>query len=515
MDLETLLRRRRPAAGFRRGPVDRRRLDRVLDAGRYLPTHGPALCRAVAIEDPELRRCVTESLLARETAPETRSALAEAPVLIALCEVGGGPAGRGAAWMAAAQMALAADDAGLAALAVGPPEGDGTLRALAGLGEGGRVEALVALGLPAADRGGGLRGRPSQEPVEAYLAASPPPPPPESAGDVRRFLRAYMEIASACAGAEDLDGVLERIARSLGRLFPVDGAALGLREEGAIVVREILRRGGAVRRDPVHLAAEESHLMGRVILGGRPLWRNDISTELRFSESLRGSGLRSDMTIPLRARGEIMGAFRVASRRRHAYDPEDFQVLQHCADLTAVAVETQRLLLRTRRLSQVDGLTGVHNHRHFLDLLVQEVDRARRTDRTVSLLMLDIDDFKRFNDAHGHPVGDEVLRHVADLVARLLRRSDTVARYGGEEFAVILPEAGPDEALAIGETLRSEVEGRDLRLPGLKRPLRVRVSVGAATLPGDASSPSALVEAADRGLYRAKRRGKNQVCRAP
>jgi diguanylate cyclase (GGDEF)-like protein len=332
--------------------------------------------------------------------------------------------------------------------------------------------------------------------------------------DDRRFMTSIMEIASASAVAEDLDGVLQRIARALGRLFPVDGATLALREDGQIVVREVLERRADGPRQDERLPEEDSHLMGRVILRGRPLWRNDVRAELRFKEST-GGGLLSDMTIPLRARGRVMGAFRVGSRRRHSYDPADFEVLKRCADLTAVAVETQRLLLATRRLSEQDGLTGVFNHRYFISLVQQEVQRVQRTGRSLALLMIDIDDFKRINDTHGHPIGDQVLRHVAQLVGRLLRRSDTVARYGGEEFAVLLPEATLEEARSVAETLRSEMERSRVVVPELPIPLQVRISVGVAALPDDAAVASDLVIAADRGLYEAKRTGKNKVCHAP
>jgi diguanylate cyclase (GGDEF)-like protein len=222
----------------------------------------------------------------------------------------------------------------------------------------------------------------------------------------------------------------------------------------------------------------------------------------------------SDMVIPLRARGRLMGAFRIACRARHAFEPEDFHMLERCADLTAVAVENQRLLLRTRRLSETDGLTGVINHRHFVELLRQEVERSRRSGRPLSLVMIDIDDFKSINDTHGHPAGDAVLRHVAQVLAGLLRRTDVVARYGGEEFVAMLPEAGPEPAASTAETMRAEVERRACTSDTLERTLAVRISLGVASLPDDAGSVAELIAAADRGLYRAKREGKNRVCRA-
>lgn len=324
-----------------------------------------------------------------------------------------------------------------------------------------------------------------------------------------------MEIASATAGAEDLDTVLQTIARSLRRLFPVDGAALGLVEGDSILVREVLRRGAPAPGEPDRLPADESHLMGWVIRRDRALWRGDVRAELRFAESVRASVMKSDMTIPLKARGQVMGAFRVACRRRHAFDPEDFEVLKRCADMTAVAVETQRLLLATKRLAELDGVTGVYNRRHFRVLLDQEVERARRSGRPLSLAMIDIDHFKRFNDTHGHQAGDEVLRHVAQLASRVLRRSDAVARYGGEEFVVLLPDAAVQDALAVAETIRAEVEKNPLTLAGMIRPLHVTVSLGVASFPADAINGLALVAVADRGLYQAKSRGRNRVCHVP
>jgi diguanylate cyclase (GGDEF)-like protein len=331
----------------------------------------------------------------------------------------------------------------------------------------------------------------------------------------REILLSFMEIATATASAEDLDGVLEMIARALGRLFPLDGAALGLLEDGTVMVREVLGSAGAERGDPVRLPADGSHLLGWVIARAKPVWRNDIAAELRFAESLPAGGMLSDMVIPLRARGQIIGAFRVACRRKQAFDFEDFEVLQRCADLTAVAVETQRLLLTTKKMAEVDGVTGVFNHRHFLALVDQEVSRSHRTSRPVALLMIDIDNFKAFNDTHGHQAGDEVLRHVAQVASGTLRRSDAVARYGGEEFAAILQDSDADGAVAVAEKVRSAVEKTPLVLQAVPHPLRVSVSIGVASCPADAGSAAELVAAADRGLYRAKRGGKNRVCRPP
>jgi diguanylate cyclase (GGDEF)-like protein len=180
----------------------------------------------------------------------------------------------------------------------------------------------------------------------------------------------------------------------------------------------------------------------------------------------------------------------------------------------AVAVENQRLLQATRRMAEVDGLTGACNQRHFRTLLARETERARSTGQPLALLMADVDHFKRVNDAHGHPAGDAVLRHVAATLTRRLRRSDVLARYGGEEFAVILPGSDGRAAAAVGEQLRAEIERSPAPLPSTGGTLGVTVSIGVAALPDDAGDENGLVEAADRALYGAKREGRNRVLRA-
>jgi diguanylate cyclase (GGDEF)-like protein len=164
-----------------------------------------------------------------------------------------------------------------------------------------------------------------------------------------------------------------------------------------------------------------------------------------------------------------------------------------------------------KELSRKDGLTELYNHRFFHQLLDTEVSRAERYDRVVSLLMIDIDDFKAYNDSHGHPAGDLALRKLAQLLKQSSRNCDFPARYGGEEFAIIVPEVSADSARRMGERLlkvidETEFEGED-QMPGG----RLTISIGIATFPMQASSKSELIEHADQALYRAKGLGKNRV----
>ena len=163
------------------------------------------------------------------------------------------------------------------------------------------------------------------------------------------------------------------------------------------------------------------------------------------------------------------------------------------------------------RLTTVDGLTQTYNKRYFLETLEREVNRALRYGRNLSLILFDIDHFKRINDTHGHLAGDQILRDLASLVQANLRREDVFARYGGEEFAVILPESDRDHAVRVSEKLRALVEERAFSYDD--EPIPVTISLGVASIaPGqEPITPTELVAAADAKLYEAKEGGRNRV----
>ncbi|MHB0916945.1 MAG: diguanylate cyclase [Thiobacillus sp.] len=158
-----------------------------------------------------------------------------------------------------------------------------------------------------------------------------------------------------------------------------------------------------------------------------------------------------------------------------------------------------------------DGLTGLYNHRTFYALLGDELARAQRFKRPLSLLLLDIDHFKRVNDTHGHQAGDAVLKRLGELLGREARAIDRVCRYGGEEITVILPETDPDAATRFAERLRAAVEAQPFDVNS--EPIRMTVSIGVASWPAQADSAEALVAAADTAMYAAKQDGRNRVAR--
>jgi len=221
---------------------------------------------------------------------------------------------------------------------------------------------------------------------------------------------------------------------------------------------------------------------------------------------LPGSVLIARLTTKNRASGSIA----IATAESDAYPERVEQTFEMIARHANIVIDYARLYESTKRLSITDGLTKLYNHRFFQDSLKREFARSQRYKSSLSLALLDIDHFKRFNDTYGHQQGDIVLQELARTLRGQVRNLDVVARYGGEEFAVIMPDATPDVALRVAERLRAAVESHPVEGP--TGPLLVTISLGVASVPNaEIGVPAGLIAAADRALYRAKELGRNRV----
>jgi diguanylate cyclase (GGDEF)-like protein len=214
----------------------------------------------------------------------------------------------------------------------------------------------------------------------------------------------------------------------------------------------------------------------------------------------------------MRASGVVVGMLQIIRSHGAPLIDDDRKLAELVAAEAAAAIHNARLYEQTQRLATTDPLTNLSNHRSFRDSLALEIARASRLGYALGLLMIDVDNFKRVNDTFGHPVGDEVLRSIAEVLRSNLRQTDVAARYGGEEFAIVLPGLGPRGVRAVGEKLRRAVGALQPLVSEASGPFQISVSVGGVSASHPELNAVDLVRVADSALYAAKRRGRNSVC---
>ena len=202
------------------------------------------------------------------------------------------------------------------------------------------------------------------------------------------------------------------------------------------------------------------------------------------------------------------------ARKGEPFDSREREVLRYLLRQAVVSIENIGLHERVAEQAVTDDLTGIPNHRHFNTWIEQELARIERFGGELSLVLVDIDNFKEVNDTHGHLLGDRVLEEMGRLLRIESRGIDLAARYGGEEFVLALPETSPEGAVEVAERLRRRIERTRVPTDGDGPPIEVTASLGVANLPADAGEIRSLISAADEALYDAKRTGKNRVSRA-
>ena len=249
---------------------------------------------------------------------------------------------------------------------------------------------------------------------------------------------------------------------------------------------------------------------------GSPLVINDTDQfNLADNAEIHSMGIKSLIAIPLIVEHRTIGIIYVDDFVPRQYSKNQQSILALLATQAAIAIEKMQRFEKTRRLAITDGLTGLYNHRYFAKSLRRELKRANRNDRPLSVIIIDIDHFKQFNDTNGHLQGNEVLKGVARIMKQALRNVDILARYGGEEFAIILPETDKKQGLDIAQRIchlmaQETFEGAETQ------PLkRITLSAGIASFPQDARKENSLTNRADKALYIAKEQGRNRAIPFP
>lgn len=305
------------------------------------------------------------------------------------------------------------------------------------------------------------------------------------------------------------DRVLEDFGDELRRLLAFDRLSLWVYVRYQPVLQLVSVRPIELRSVlPASMPVEG--MVGKVIDRGRPAVLAD-HLQKRVAE-LREYFRGHLFLIPL-ALGDYTWGLLVLERDAHRepFALADYQIIGVLVDHLVILLENVRLYRETAQMAELDGLTHLLNHRRWYERLHEELSRSLRYRHPMSLLMIDVDYFKRYNDTYGHQQGDELLRMLAQVLRQNTRQTDVVGRYGGEEFAVILPETNKDSAVHTAQRLCESVA--KIPFPGFPGgpPVRCTISIGVATYPEDALNAAELITAADAALYRAKRFGKNRV----
>jgi diguanylate cyclase (GGDEF)-like protein len=314
---------------------------------------------------------------------------------------------------------------------------------------------------------------------------------------------AVNRIAAAIRGSLELPSVLQTTVNEVGQALGAQCSVLSIEGEqgGPSLITCYFRDGDPGDAAYDELLADLEALSVR-LRGPTKIFVHDGAV-----------GVADDKWPPAAAVSLIyhdrtLGVLMVRSADPHrVWEDNEILLMRTVADQVAVAVSHARLFQQVQHQALTDGLTGCFNRRFFDIQLERDLKLAVKMRQPVSLIMLDIDHFKRVNDTYGHDAGDATLSMLGGVLREEVRGVDTAARYGGEEFAVILPQAGPEGALVIAERLRVRVENLVVPCVG-----RITISLGVATFPQDGGSPALLIKAADSALYQAKKSGRNRAC---
>jgi diguanylate cyclase (GGDEF)-like protein len=334
-----------------------------------------------------------------------------------------------------------------------------------------------------------------------------------------RDLSLIYEIGQEVNSIIDLDNLYSKITETLHKHLKIQEFAILIFDDK----RDELYVKAAYGFEDKEAILSTSFRKGEGITGlvaetGRKIYIKDTSREERFLhyKGERPARPSSFLSIPLVYKDDVMGVINFARVGRSSFSSQDVKKLSLVSGQIALAIANAQLYTRTRELSVRDELTGINNRRYFQQMLQMEWKRAVRFHRTISLIMLDVDHFKMYNDTFGHLQGDKVLKGIGSLLKNNLREVDTVARFGGEEFIMLLPDTDKVGAIVVAEKVRLLVEQRDFLADDRSKTRMVTVSVGLSTYPDDVGDMDDLIDHADIALYRAKENGRNRIeCFAP
>ena len=326
---------------------------------------------------------------------------------------------------------------------------------------------------------------------------------------------ALIDMGRAISSTLELDDLMELIHQQVSLAIPSDTYFVSLYDQktGMLDLRILIDNGQRFPRQQVPLG---QGLATWVVLKRKPLLVRSLTAEIDDLPTLPiilGEARPSEswLGVPIMAGDSVLGLLAVASYQPYAFNEEDMALLDAVAQQASLALDNAHQHAQVRDQARRDSLTGVSNHGYLLTWLQEAFDRCTATQKPLSLIMLDIDHFKMYNDEYGHVIGDEVLRLTAQTMQAHVMSTDAVGRWGGEEFVVVLPGAAAEDALRVAERFRQSLAGARLVGSHGEAIPKPTVSQGIATYPSHVSSVADLIVLADNMLYLAKEDGRNRI----
>jgi len=328
-------------------------------------------------------------------------------------------------------------------------------------------------------------------------------------------LTVLYDVSKAISRTSEIDDLLELIHEQIKRVLPSDAYFVTLYLPGENVLDLRILIDNEKRYPPQKIPADQG-LSSWIVTHHQPLLIGDLAEEidrLPIDPIVVGEDkiTPSWLGVPLISEEELLGILAVASYQPYAFDESDQHLLEQIGQQAALSIRNARHHLEVEKRARLDSLTEVYNHGHFVQLLHREATTALEDERPLSLIMLDIDHFKQYNDTYGHAVGDQVLKLTVKAIQEHIKRSDAVGRWGGEEFGIALPDANLQQAEMVANRIRRTLANLPLQDTNGDPIPKPTISQGIASLPTHTEDVDELIIIADRALYKAKERGRDQV----